>query len=240
VAKNKEQLTKSKAIAESGSPFRLPTMSATEACSDYLREQIISGEIPHGSNIVIDRVAAQIGVSHTPVREAVRRLEAEGLLSYRANRGATVRPLGVREFEELILIRKTLEPALLSKAIECAEPGSFQIAKAKLETWKKATGSKEILQCGWEFMRATYVPSGLHRCLDIVDANWALLVRYHRHSWNPSKEASAGDLENMRRILAACRDRDPQEAIEALKASVDWGTEIVRQQLEGSPKSEKL
>lgn len=212
--------------------FRLRTQSASDACADYLRERIISGDLADGESIVIDRVAADIGVSHTPVREAIRRLEAEGLVTYRANHGARVRSLDREEFEELVMLRKSIEPAIITVAIDKAGPGAFAGADVNLEEWKHAIGAREMLSWQWMFLRALYAPSGLQRSMELTDANWMLTERYHRHSWQTSSDIRAEDLAHKRAVLDACCDRDAVTARDALIAAIEWGASIVRRQLD--------
>lgn len=214
--------------------FKSRTLSASAACADYLREQIVSGDLADGASIVIDRIAADIGVSHTPVREAIRRLEAEGLVTYKANHGARVRGLNRSEFEELVTLRKAIEPVIIKAAISVAQKGAFEGANLRLEDWKKAVGAKEMLQRQWMFFRALYEPSGLTRSIELTDANWALIQRYHRHSWRTSNEMRAEDLAFKKRILAACRNRQQDAAVEALIDAIEWGASTVRRNLADS------
>lgn len=76
---------------------------------DSLRERILSGAYGPGFRIVIDQVAAEFGVSALPVREAIRRLEAEGLVIYRANAGPQVAPADPEAFEANMTVLALLE-----------------------------------------------------------------------------------------------------------------------------------
>jgi DNA-binding GntR family transcriptional regulator len=74
-----------------------------------LRERILSGAYGPGFRIVIDHIAAEFAVSALPVREAIRRLEAEGLIVYRANAGAQVAPAEPEQFEDNLTVLALLE-----------------------------------------------------------------------------------------------------------------------------------
>lgn len=76
---------------------------------DSLRERILNGTYGPGFRVVIDQVAVEFGVSAPPVREAIRRLEAEGLVIYRANVGAQVAPADPGAFEENMTVLAVLE-----------------------------------------------------------------------------------------------------------------------------------
>lgn len=76
---------------------------------DALRERILSGSYGPGYRVVIDAIAAEFGVSALPVREAIRKLEAEGLVVYRPNAGAQVAPADPILFEESMTMLAVLE-----------------------------------------------------------------------------------------------------------------------------------
>src|SRR5882757_10692774 len=91
----------------------IPRQSLTSAVADRLRDQIIRGEIPEGSQLRQNTIAAQFRVSRIPVREALRQLDAEGLITIVPNRGALVPVLSPTDIEELFTIRALLEPEIL-------------------------------------------------------------------------------------------------------------------------------
>lgn len=86
-----------------------PPGSKADYVHDVLRHEIMSGQLPAGTAVPQDEIARRLGVSITPVREALRRLESEGLISYRAHRGATVSELSQDAARELYLLRGAVE-----------------------------------------------------------------------------------------------------------------------------------
>lgn len=76
---------------------------------DAVRDQIMNGEHPPGSRLVEDRLAAELGVSRNPVREALRVLQAEGFVEMIPRKGAVVASLSDREVEEIFEVRSALE-----------------------------------------------------------------------------------------------------------------------------------
>lgn len=76
---------------------------------ESLRERILTGRYGPGYRVVIDQIAAEFGVSSLPVREAIRRLEAEGLVIYRPNAGAQVAPVEPEAFEENMAMLAVLD-----------------------------------------------------------------------------------------------------------------------------------
>lgn len=101
-------------ITSDGEPKRSPaTPMPPGSRADYvhmvLRQEILDGALPPGTPILQDEIARRLGVSITPVREALRRLESVGLVSYRAHFGATVTELSEEAAVELYMLRGAVE-----------------------------------------------------------------------------------------------------------------------------------
>lgn len=84
-------------------------MSKTAFVYEWLKEEILSGSMTPGSRIRQQQVASALGVSFTPVREAIRQLQATGLITYESNRGSAVNVLSVEAIRELYLLRGAVE-----------------------------------------------------------------------------------------------------------------------------------
>jgi DNA-binding GntR family transcriptional regulator len=83
---------------------------ATSLAYSAIRDQILSGEFPGGHRLREDELAAMIGVSRTPIREALRSLTAEGLVNHERNRGFQVESWTLKDLEEVHALRSLLEP----------------------------------------------------------------------------------------------------------------------------------
>ncbi len=92
-------------------------VSSPDVILKRLRDEILTGRRPAGSPLRQDQIAQQFGMSHIPVREALRRLEAEGLALIRPRCGASVAELSALEFQELTEMRVALESCALRLAI---------------------------------------------------------------------------------------------------------------------------
>lgn len=95
-----------------------PPKSKTQYVYEWLREQIVQGELPPGQPIRQQFVAQTLGVSYTPVREAIRRLESVGLVSHSANHGASVSELSSTAVHELYMLRAVMEGLGARLAVE--------------------------------------------------------------------------------------------------------------------------
>src|SRR5258708_23106007 len=120
---------------EAASDLAIPRQSLTSAVADKLRDQIIRGEIPEGAQLRQDAIASQYQVSRIPVREALRQLDAEGLIAIVPNRGAVVPALSPDDIEELFSIRALLEPEVLKRSIPHLTEEDFLQAEASLKTY---------------------------------------------------------------------------------------------------------
>ncbi|MDB6167590.1 MAG: GntR-family transcriptional regulator [Verrucomicrobia bacterium] len=81
----------------------------SDVAYDYIRKRILSGEYPPGHALMTEELSGVIGVSRTPVREALHKLKADGLVSIRARLGASVKKMDVKEFREMCDMRLALE-----------------------------------------------------------------------------------------------------------------------------------
>ena len=81
----------------------------SEVAYDHIRRQILSGNYPPGHALMTEALAEEIGVSRTPVRDALRKLEADGLAVIQPRLGARVKKLDKREFREMCELRMALE-----------------------------------------------------------------------------------------------------------------------------------
>ena len=91
---------------------------SSDAAVDYIQERILKGEYPMGYALNTRILAAEIGISRTPVREALRRLEAKGLVEIVPHFGANVRSLQLGEFIEMCAMRQALEGYLAGTAAQ--------------------------------------------------------------------------------------------------------------------------
>ena len=117
---------------ETASDSAIPRQSLTSAVADKLRDQMIRGEIPEGAQLRQDAIATQYQLSRMPVREALRQLDAEGLIAIAPNRGALVPALSPDDIEELFSIRALLEPEVLNLSVLRLTEEDFSEAEAVL------------------------------------------------------------------------------------------------------------
>jgi DNA-binding GntR family transcriptional regulator len=94
----------------------IPGTPATERVAEHLRQAILGGSILPGERVRQEEVAQRLGSSRLPVREALRMLEAEGLIEHEANKGARVPRLDRHEVDVIYQMRERLEPLALAES----------------------------------------------------------------------------------------------------------------------------
>jgi DNA-binding GntR family transcriptional regulator len=121
---------------------------------EVLRERILRGEYAEGEQLRQDALAESLGVSRIPVREALRQLEAEGLVTFNPHYGAVVSSLSLEEIEELCQLRALLESELIRIAIPNLTDEDHERADAILVAYEAAFKRRDIAEWGalnWRF-----------------------------------------------------------------------------------------
>jgi DNA-binding GntR family transcriptional regulator len=121
------------------------TLSRTvaERVTDALRNRILAGRYPPGAPLRQDAVAAELGVSRIPLREALNHLEAEGLVLGVAHRGFAVRGMSREEAEEVFRLRLQLEPAALAEGARLAARVDLEEARKLFDKLKIAAREQD-------------------------------------------------------------------------------------------------
>jgi len=117
------------------------TVDGTAAVYDRIRRAIVEGRYPPGARLVEQRLAEELAVSRTPVREAVRRLESEGLVVVARNRGAQVRALDERDVADLYEVRARLEGYAAELAAARADASDLAELRAAAEEFGALAGA---------------------------------------------------------------------------------------------------
>jgi DNA-binding GntR family transcriptional regulator len=192
-----------------------PTVSSSHAISEALRQQVLRGELTPGQALRQDELAAAFGVSKIPVREALQRLDAEGVVELVPNRGAVVRTLDAARARELYALRRALEPVLLAEAVPLLS--IVDLAKAEHAL---ATGDHTDPVANWRFHRALYAPSGWRHGLALLEPMFAVVAPYLVLY---TERLGAGERSHAehQRLLAHCRAGDAAAACAELVQHLD-------------------
>ncbi|MFV0623695.1 GntR family transcriptional regulator [Sphingomonas sp. ac-8] len=181
----------------------------SEQVFEIIRERIITGALPRNAPIRQDALANELGVSKIPLREALARLEQEGLLSSQANRGYFVRPMSAEEFDEIFALRLVLEPAAAALAAEHADDGERAAAIAAFEALDSAASNNlaAVAVCNRNFHTALVRPSGRLLTTQLVERLAVLAERYVVAHLAPAGREDRAHLEH-RALLDTWLARD--------------------------------
>lgn len=121
---------------------QMTTNSSTQHAYSRIRDAIVEGAFPPGQRLVEQRVSADLDLSRTPVREALRMLEAEGLVTTEPNRGATVRAFSVHEVADLYQLRARMESYAAELAAERATPEQLAAIESAADDFEAAAADR--------------------------------------------------------------------------------------------------
>lgn len=204
--------------------MQLDQSNISERVAEAVRAMIVDGRLSAGERVNEVRLAGQLGVSRTPLREALSGLTAEGALIAKPRLGFFVRPLTLEEFEQIYDIRPILDPEALRLA---GIPSPKRIAKLeKLNTQlQKARGEAAIaLDDEWHAELVADCPNKV--LLEIIQT---IIMRTRRYELALMREQAsvANASDEHARIMAALKAGDLPAACSALKRNMQSGREPI-------------
>ena len=199
---------------------------------ERIRDRILSGAVRAGGPIRQDALAAELGISKIPLREALARLEQEGLVRAEPNRGFFVRPLSASEAEEVYELRLKLEPELAAAGAAAASDDERDQAAEALEALEEAIldHSERVGVLNRAFHLALVRPAQREVTADIVSRLHVLSERYVRVHLKPSgREERAND--EHRQLLTGWLDRDEAAVAAITRTHIEQTLADLRRQL---------
>ncbi len=181
--------------------------SSPEVIADVLRSLILRGHIDGGQPLRQDTIATWFGVSHIPVREALRQLTAEGLVELQNMRGAMVAPLRPDEAEEILEIRFTLEIRAVTLAMPHWTDATFDSLEAQLVEAEGCDSIDRWSDLNRSFHEGLYQPCARPRLLTLIGSLNTNVERYIRLLISRSDYRLQAQREH-RAILASARIRN--------------------------------
>lgn len=193
--------------------------SVPDQIAGALARAIVRGEIAPGTRLRQDEIAERFGASHVPVREAFRRLEAQGLVRSEPRRGVHVPPLDPRGVEELVLMREALETAALREAMRRGPGAGVEAARRLLHEEEKTTDVVTLEDLNQRFHVALLAPCGMPRLLATIRELHHASARYLFACWT-SLDWSGRSHREHRRLLSAIARGDEDGACRELRAHI--------------------
>jgi len=163
-------------------PVPPPILTKNAYAYEELRRRILTGEIKEGSVLSQSRLAQEIGVSTTPLREALRRLAAEGLVELKSHSDARVAALTADEARDLYLIRENLDPLAAGLAAESRTPSDIDDIQAALAQLVPLRDASDLaaMRAHRDFHRAIYTASHNPLLTGILEGLWDKADRYRQ------------------------------------------------------------
>ncbi len=214
----------------------MKTGSYSHAAYDFIRKAILNGAYKPGQALPEAEIAQKSGVSRTPVREALRQLESEGLITIRANAGAKVKAVTLKEYRETTEVRQALEATAAGLAAQNRTDEELEAIRIPLEKLTRATEAlvredhekpdlvKEVVEEDVRFHLAIILAAGndllkkeimrLHLIQKVVTNMHPEMERLHPAGADKAKRDAwrAESLTFHRNIFEAIRDRDAAKA----------------------------
>jgi DNA-binding GntR family transcriptional regulator len=187
--------------------------SVVDQVYSVVRDRILSGELPRGTRLRQEALAAELGISRTPLREALRRLAAEGLVEFSPNRGAQVSELRAEDVRSSYEARLILEPGAARLAAVRRPGGRLTAMREAIEAERRSADTAAAFNASRDFHLGLVAASGNDHLLRLAEALWVShlgLPIFERQAEESGRVES--DVSDHQRILDAVEGGDPDLA----------------------------
>ena len=200
---------------------------APDLVRDGIRQAILDGALSEGTQLRQDELAEKYGTSRIPVREALRQLEAEGLIKLEPNRGAVVSSFSLAEIIDMLDIRVALECRALRLAIPNLAIEDFHLAKDILDSYNKEPDPASWGDMNWRFHWTLYAACHRPRLLSLIEANYGHVNRFIRTKVSVATGKDRPQREHDK-LLELCEAGDINAAVSLLASHIEETQKSVR------------
>ncbi len=204
--------------------------TTSDHVADALRSAILGGEFADGEELNQVELARHFGVSRVPVREALRQLQAEGLVSAEAHRRAVVVGFSQERIEEIFEIRALIEGHTLERSAPAIDKEALARLRDLCDAMDATTDQASWLELNHAFHRALLEPSGQRTAIGLVAQLSGQVGRYIRRAGVNSRLTDASSEHRL--ILDALEANDVPRARAALEAHINQTLQGIEAQLE--------
>ena len=191
--------------------------TTSSAVTRLLRQALDQGRWASGEALRQEEIAAELGVSRVPVREALFQLQAEGLLRMVPNKGMYVRTVNAADLRELFRLRSLIEADVLAQAVPLHTPATINRVETIQAALDKAASVADWIAGDREFHEALYAPAQRGESMNIVRRLRFQVDRYYFARLKPGTRAQ-GWQEEHHALIRAVRRRDAKAALKVLQA----------------------
>jgi DNA-binding GntR family transcriptional regulator len=211
---------------QAGAEHASPRAPLREDIRQIVRDRILSGELAPGSRITESRLAAELGVSRTPLREALFNLESDGFVRSDLARGFSVAPLSVREVRESYPILQALESLALRSIGQLAVAAAPELRKINQELGAVAGDSArgQLIDHRWHDVLLAACPN--KRLLDLIARLKETVSRYERLYMRDASLVAASVAQHLR-VIDALESSDLERAVRELEENWRFALEML-------------
>lgn len=188
---------------------------------EEIRELILTGELGPGDRLLQDELAEQLNISQTPIREALRVLEAEGVLEHEPHKGVRVAEVSASEISEIYMIRAELESLAIREAVKNITTDDIIYLKSLLETMNNLILAKEYRETSvpdYQFHMYIYKLAKMPSLFQMIRSLWSKIPSDIRQVFPNSAESST---QEHTAILDALTAKDAKLSEECLRKHMD-------------------
>ena len=206
---------------------------------DQLREAIMAGQFEPGQKLTLRAVAAALGVSVTPARDALYALGQEGVLDLRANGSVYVPDLSEANMVEISKIRIALEGLAAREAahkLEDSEIDRIEEINEALVAADKVQDYNKLIPLNWQFHFSIYHGAGMPSLVRMIEGCWLKTGSYLNRLYPDFGDFSDG-IRNHHRIVRELRARDAERLSLAIVTDINLSSEALVAQIAGKSRS---
>jgi DNA-binding GntR family transcriptional regulator len=207
-----------------------------EYALEQLRESIILGELPAGTPLRLDELARSLGMSISPIREAVRQLEALGLAKHVPHQGARVLDFDIEELRDLFQVRLALESLAVRRAAERFSDADAASARAHLARFDEMAAAGDVrgtMRAHTDFHFTLYEASESQWLVALIRPAWDRSERFRPALLTSRSGPQERHREYDETLLEACAAHDPDAAAVALHDHLELASVIFERELDG-------
>lgn len=199
--------------------------SKSDIVADMVREAILCGDLVPGERLYQVKLAARLSISPTPVREAFRRLETEGILDHFPDKGVRVAEAHLKDVQEICVMRCALEPLAIRAAVPrltSADIKDLKTRQSDMERHVQDGELRSLLKLNYEFHMAIYKAAGMPLLYRVIRSLW---TKYPWDTLMVVPGRAARSVAEHANIIKSIEEGDPTLAAQNVQLHIERGAE---------------
>lgn len=226
---NKNKIASLKGIKPVAKP-----RSMGEVAYNTLKDAILKGTLAQGQKLIETRLSLQMKVSRVPIREAIKKLERNGLVEKTDTRGFVVKNISKEEIEETFGLRALLESYAAYLTTEHIDDDLIKKLEDRIEAYRQALNAgdtERLMQLNTQFHEIIYKAAGSQKLYALINNFRDFIYRYRRPLLN-SPDYAMLSLNDHEEMVAAMREKNQEKVEQLVKKHILRGKEIIIREME--------